>query len=83
MPFAKKPLPVSEQSVHEVLLAQPRSQMLAHDLSSLFAPRDDTERLKLTRGALRAFNPRTSGLPPCLDPQQIGMYVIIYTLNHR
>ena len=42
-------LPITEQAVHEVLLAQQSAEMPAAELSSLFSPRDDVERLKLTR----------------------------------
>ena len=53
-------MPISEQSVHEVLLSQPRMEMPAAALSSLFAPRDDAERLKLTRAIARICDVTTT-----------------------
>ena len=46
-PAPMAPLPISEQVVHEVLLA--RGTIAAAELVEVFAPRDDAERLQLTR----------------------------------
>ncbi len=59
-PPASQHLPISEQAVHEVLLSQPGTEMPAAALSALFSPRDDAERLKLTRAIARVCDMRTT-----------------------
>ena len=59
-PVPPQPLPISEQAVHEVLLSQPGTEMPAAALSALFSPRDDAERLKLTRAISRLCDMRTT-----------------------
>jgi hypothetical protein len=59
-PVPPQHLPISEQAVHEVLLSQPGTEMPAAALSALFSPRDDAERLKLTRAISRLCDMRTT-----------------------
>ena len=55
-PGATKPrLPISEHAIHEILLAQPRMQMLASELASLFVVKDQAQRRALTLAISRVW----------------------------
>ncbi|KAL1521454.1 hypothetical protein AB1Y20_021118 [Prymnesium parvum] len=85
-------LPISERAVHEVLLAQPRTQMLASELAALFSAKSGAQRQQLTRAAsrvatlvptaagpalrLRAAAPPAAAPPAAATPRPIDAHAV-------